>query len=101
MIISKAYVDSKSDKQGKLLYRNYQSKFSTLRTAAEKLCINECACVRGDGCTIGYVKRFSARYICHSIDPFLDTCTIAGVYNKVFRSRFLQENAMGILPRKI
>lgn len=35
----------------------------------------------------------------NSVDPFRESCTIAGACNNVFRNRFLKDNTIGIIPR--
>lgn len=35
---------------------------------------------------------------CTQIDPFLDGVSIASVCSKVFRSKFLEENTIGVIP---
>lgn len=46
------------------------------------------------------LKFASDFWECNKIDPFLDACTIAGACNKVFRSKFLEEDTISVLPRK-
>lgn len=39
-------------------------------------------------------------WACNQIDPFMDACTIAGACNKVFRSKFLEPDTIGIIPAR-
>ncbi|KAK4885665.1 hypothetical protein RN001_001936 [Aquatica leii] len=63
------------------------------QTEIIKYCIDDVSILR-KAC-IEFWSRFTTS---NSVDPFRESCTIAGACNAVFRRKFLQKDSIGLIP---